>query len=80
VTTYDSPPPRSRQRRSGFVARHLLALTLVAAAIVLVVENTHKVRIRALGPWVTTPLWAALASTLVAGMLILLLIQRRRRR
>jgi uncharacterized integral membrane protein len=77
VTTYDSR--RSERPRSRFVARHLAGLIVLAAAIVFVAENTHKVRIRVLGPLATMPLWEALAATLVAGMLILLLIQRRRR-
>jgi uncharacterized integral membrane protein len=76
--TYD-PPPRTPDR-PAFVARHLLALIVLVAAVVFIIENTRRVRIRALGPEVTAPLWLVLLITLVAGMLVLALIQRRRRR
>jgi uncharacterized integral membrane protein len=76
----NAPPPRTHERRSGFLVRHLATLIVLAAAVVFVAENTHRVRIRVLVPWVTVPLWEALAATLVAGMLILALAQRRRRR
>jgi uncharacterized integral membrane protein len=54
-----------------------LAFVILVVAVVFVIENTHRVRIRALVPWVTLPLWEALAATIVAGIVILALIQRR---
>ena len=70
-----APPPQR-----SFFARHLVALILLVLAVIFLVENTRRVRIRVIGPEVKMPLWLALAATLVAGMLILLLAQRRRRR
>jgi uncharacterized integral membrane protein len=67
-------------RHRNFLARHLLALIILAGAIVFIAENTGRVRIRVIGPRITVPLWEALAVTLVAGMVILALGQRRRRR
>jgi uncharacterized integral membrane protein len=49
-------------------------------AVIFIAENTKRVKIRALGPTVSTPLWLALLITLVAGMLIPILSRRRRNR
>jgi uncharacterized integral membrane protein len=78
MTDQAASPPQQKKGRGGFVARHLLAFVILVVAVVFVVENTHRVRIRALVPWVTIPLWEALVVTIVAGMVILALIQRRR--
>ena len=78
MVTHQAPPPQREKGRGGFIARHLLALVILVVAIVFIVENRHRVRIRALVPWVTIPLWEALAVTIVAGMLILALVRRRR--
>jgi uncharacterized integral membrane protein len=69
---------RPEQRRGGFLARHLLALIILALAVVFVIENRQRVRIRAVLPWVTVPLWEAFVAMAVAGVLILALAQRRR--
>ncbi len=81
MTDQGPPPPAQKEAgQKGFIARHLLALVILVVAVVFVAENTHKVRIRAIVPWVTVPQWEALAITLVAGMLILSLVKRRRHR
>jgi uncharacterized integral membrane protein len=76
--TYQAPPPT--RDRPAFLARHLPALIVLGVAVVFIIENTRRIRIRALGPEVTAPLWLVLLITLVAGMLDLAPIQRRRRR
>ncbi len=63
--TDQAATPQQKKGRRGFVARHLLAFVIFVVAVVFVVENTHRVRIRALVPWVTIPLWEALAATIV---------------
>jgi uncharacterized integral membrane protein len=72
--------PGTPRRGSAFLGRHALALILAVLAIIFIAENTKRVKIRALGPTVSTPLWLALLITLVAGMLIAILAQRRRNR
>ncbi len=80
MTTYENAPRESGSaRRSPFLRRHLLALVLLAAAVVFILENTRKVHVRMFGPDVTAPLWEVLTATLVAGALILGLLRRRRR-
>jgi uncharacterized integral membrane protein len=78
ASTDQAATPQQQKGRGRFIARHLLALVILGVAIVFIGENRHQVRIRALVPWVTIPLWEALAVTIVAGMLILALIQHRR--
>lgn len=71
---------RAPRREGNFLGRHALALILLVLAVIFIAENTKRVKIRALGPTVTAPLWLAFAVTLVAGMLISVLAQRRRHR
>lgn len=66
-----------RQRRWN--ARLVVTLVVLALAVVFIVENTALTPIRVIIPVVIMPLWAALAGTLVAGIVIGLLIGRRRR-
>lgn len=80
MTSLPPSSPPGQASRSGFVTRHVVALIIFVVAVVFVAENTGNVRVRAVVPEVTAPLWEVLAATLVAGMLILLLVQRRRRR
>ena len=49
-------------------------------AAIFMVENTGRVRIRVIGPVVTARLWEALLATFIAGMVTLILVQRRRRK
>jgi uncharacterized integral membrane protein len=60
-------------------ARNVVAGIVVVLAVVFIAENTGRVRIRVIGPVVTARLWEALLGTFVAGMVALVLVQRRRR-
>ncbi|WP_405997649.1 DUF1049 domain-containing protein [Streptomyces sp. NBC_00829] len=53
-------------------------LVLAALAIWFIAVNTGSVTIRLWVPTVTIPLWAVLTVTLVVGMILGLLIARRR--
>jgi uncharacterized integral membrane protein len=75
-----SSSAREPRRSSNFLGRHALAIILLVLAIIFIAENTRKVKIRALGPTVTAPLWLAFVVTLAAGMLIAVLASRRRSR
>jgi lipopolysaccharide assembly protein A len=72
--------PKTPRKGSYFLGRHAVALILAVLAVIFIAENTKRVKIRALGPTVSTPLWLALLITLVAGMLIPILSRRRRNR
>jgi len=60
-------------------ARWVLPLLLLVIAVVFVLENRDLVSIRLLIPLVVMPQWAALTITLVIGVIIGLLVRRRRR-
>ena len=68
------------EKGSNFLARHVVAIVLFALAVVFIAENRSHVHLRVIGPQVTMPVWEALTATFVAGMLVLLLAQRRRRK
>ena len=68
------------EKGHGFLARHVAALVLFALAVIFIAENRSEVHLRVIGPRLNLPLWEALTATFVAGMLVLLLVQRRRRR
>jgi uncharacterized integral membrane protein len=59
--------------------RNIVAAIVAVLAVVFIAENTGRVRIRVIGPVVTARLWEALLATFLAGMITLLLVQRRRR-
>lgn len=73
-------PTRDRGPAGGawWTSRRALALLLAVLAVVFVVENREPVAIRLLLPVVVMPQWAALAATLVVGVLIGVLLRRRR--
>ncbi|MEV0057679.1 lipopolysaccharide assembly protein LapA domain-containing protein [Saccharopolyspora shandongensis] len=52
---------------------------LVAAAVVLAVENRQMVDIRIFVPVVAMPLWTALSVMLVVGVVVGLLVSRPRK-
>lgn len=86
MTTHGSVPggPAESGRRSGAgkdrsTSRWVVALVLLAVAVVFVVENRDLTEIRLLIPVVLMPLWAALAITLVIGLVVGWLVGRRRR-
>jgi uncharacterized integral membrane protein len=68
-------------RRRALTPNRVLALVLTALAVVLIVENSHTVRIRLLVPVVTLPLYSALLIMFVLGALAgALYVYGRRRR
>ncbi|GLZ47852.1 hypothetical protein Acsp06_40370 [Actinomycetospora sp. NBRC 106375] len=61
--------------RAGWV----LPVVLLVLAVIFVLENRDLVSIRLLIPLVVMPQWAALTITLVIGVIVGLLLRRRRR-
>lgn len=59
--------------------RWVLPVLLLVLAVVFVLENRDPVSIRLLVPVVVMPQWAALTITLVIGVVIGLLVRRRKR-
>jgi uncharacterized integral membrane protein len=58
----------------------VVATVLLAIALVFILENRQLTEIRLLIPVVFMPLWAALAGTLLVGVVIGVLLDRQRRR
>ncbi len=76
-----SPKPlRSGRRPSWLTPRAILALVLTVIAVVFIVENRQLAEIRILIPVVTMPLWAALAASVIVGVLIGYLVRRSRQK
>ncbi|MFC5719289.1 DUF1049 domain-containing protein [Streptomyces gamaensis] len=67
-----------RVRESATTGRVVLLFVLILA-LVFVFENTRQVRIRLIGPEVTSPLWLALGAMLVVGWLLGRYVTVRRR-
>lgn len=76
-------PPRDAARTAGatpwYRARWVVPAVLAALVIVFVLENRDLVTIRLLVPVVVMPQWAALTITLVIGLLIGMMLERRKR-
>ncbi len=70
-------PPSGRARR--FALRHWFALILVLLAAIFIAQNRERVDLHIL--WITfaAPIWFFFAGLLVVGILIGLLLRRRRR-
>jgi uncharacterized integral membrane protein len=68
-------PPKRR-----ISARLIIGLILLVLLVIFCAENTRKVRMRLIGPEVQAPLYLPLLIAAVAGVLIGLMIRRRRRR
>lgn len=70
--------PRSFGKRIAAVPpRVWAALVLLALGVAFIAQNRQSVRIRWLTISVTSPLWTALLTVMVIGMLIGLLVRRR---
>ncbi len=76
------PAPRgtNRETRSRWNSRWVVATVLLVIALVFIVENRQLTEIRLLIPVVFMPLWAALAGTLLVGVIVGVLLDRQRRR
>ena len=60
-------------------ARVIVGLVLLVLLIVFSVENTRSVKMRVIGPEIHAPLFLALLIAAVVGVLIGLVVRRRRR-
>jgi uncharacterized integral membrane protein len=75
-----SGEPAKGGLRSRIKPKHVLAFVVVVLFVVFMVENQRKVKIRFIGPEVHAPLILALLVSAVLGALVVLAIQRLRRR
>jgi LPXTG-motif cell wall-anchored protein len=73
----DSPAPAGPVRRIAL--RYWVALILVALAALFVAQNRDRVRVHVLWVTVESPMWFTLVIIFVMGVLIGLLLRRRRR-
>ena len=63
----------------GFAARYWLAILLAVLAAVFIGQNRSPVSVDFLWVTVTSPLWLLLTAIIVVGVVIGLLLRRRRR-
>ena len=82
--TYPGEPPvphePDRGLRDKIKPRHVAAAIVVILLVIFMVENLRKVPIRFIGPQVHAPLILALLISAALGALLVLVIQRLRRR
>ncbi|MGV0744496.1 DUF1049 domain-containing protein [Mycolicibacterium sp. XJ870] len=72
-----APPVGGPVRR--FALRYWVALILVALAAIFVAQNRSRVGVHVLWVTVESPMWLILVIIFVVGLLIGLLLHRRRR-
>lgn len=72
-----SPTAGGRVRR--FAVRYWVALILVALAAIFVAQNRDRVGVHVLWVTVSSPMWFILAIIFFVGLLIGLLLHRRRK-
>ncbi|CAN5368870.1 hypothetical protein BH09ACT7_BH09ACT7_30370 [soil metagenome] len=73
----DGPSAGSRARR--FALRYWVALILVALAAIFIAQNRDRPRVHILWITVESPMWFILTVMLAVGILVGLLLRRRRR-
>ncbi|MGV0814536.1 lipopolysaccharide assembly protein LapA domain-containing protein [Mycolicibacterium boenickei] len=73
----DAPAAAGPVRR--FALRYWVALILVALAAIFVAQNRDRVSVHVLWVTVESPMWFILVIIFVMGLLIGLLLRRRRR-
>jgi uncharacterized integral membrane protein len=73
------PGVRAQQPKRRVNARVIVGLVLLVLLIVFSVENTRSVKMRVIGPEIHAPLFLALLIAAVVGVLIGLVVRRRRR-
>ncbi|WP_211189451.1 DUF1049 domain-containing protein [Actinomycetospora sp. TBRC 11914] len=71
--------PSSAGRTNRWSPRAIVAVVLLVLAVVFVVENRDLTEIRLLIPIVLMPLWAALAITLIIGLVVGVVLGRRQK-
>ena len=74
------PRGKNPTATSRWNTRWVVAAVLLVIAVVFILENRQLTEIRLLIPVVFMPLWAALAGTLLVGIIIGVLLDRQRRR
>jgi len=62
---------------SGLSARAITAIIAGVLALIFIIENSHKTKIRFIIPQVNAPLWLALLITALLGGVAGALLQRR---
>jgi lipopolysaccharide assembly protein A len=72
-----SPPKRARRR---IAVRYWIALILVALAAIFIAQNRDQPRVHILWITVQAPMWFILTVMLAVGILVGLLLRRRRRK
>ncbi len=72
-----SPPTGGRARRFAF--RYWVALVLVALAAIFIAQNRDRANIHILWITVAAPIWVIFTSLLAVGILVGLLLRRRRK-
>ncbi len=73
-----SSSPSGRVRR--FALRYWVALILVGLAAIFIAQNRERVNINVLWITVAAPMWFFFTGLLVVGILVGLLLRRRRRK
>ena len=73
------PGVPARQPKRRLNARVIVGLVLLVLLIVFSAENTRSVRMRLIGPEIHAPLFLALLIAAVVGVLIGLVVRRRRK-
>jgi uncharacterized integral membrane protein len=76
----DIEGPASRGPVRRFALRYWVALLLLALAATFIAQNRDRVDIHILWITVAAPMWFVLTSLIAVGMLVGLLLHRRRRR
>jgi uncharacterized integral membrane protein len=69
--------PERAKGSSRLSPKAIAAIVLVVVAVVFVVQNTKKTRVRFLLPEVEAPLWIALLAAVAVGVVAGWLIARR---
>jgi putative membrane protein len=77
-TPSTGPAAGGRVRR--FALRYWVALILVALAAIFIAQNRDRPRVHILWITVESPMWFILTVMLAVGILVGLLLRRRRRR
>lgn len=74
------PQGPSKGLRNKIKPKHVAAAVVVVLFVIFMIENLRRVPIRFIGPEVHAPLFLALLVSAVLGALVVLLVQRLRRR
>jgi lipopolysaccharide assembly protein A len=75
-----SAGPAAGRRVRRFALRYWVALILVALAAIFIAQNRDRPRVHILWITVEAPMWFILTVMLAVGILVGLLLRRRRRR